>query len=220
MDVAKSMKMSEALFSTAYCAPVSYYACMLRFDKVWIEQHERYVKQTYRNRCVISAANGSMALTIPVEKPAFGKTGIRDIRISDHGDWRHVHWNAIVSAYRTSAYFDDYQEELRPFFSENKYHFLFDLNEDLRQLFCEWIGMPAQVSYTEQAKAQDPKMEDFREIIHPKKDFREIPFYRPQSYWQVFEQKTGFLPEMSILDLVFNTGPESILVLKQSLSFE
>ena len=90
--------MSTAYLSTAYFAPVSYYASFLRYDRIVIEQWCNYTKQTYRNRCHIAGANGLLALSVPIVKPNTIKCPTKDIRISDHGEWRHLHWNAIASA--------------------------------------------------------------------------------------------------------------------------
>ena len=90
--------------SSAYLAPIEYYTKLLAYDKVFIEQHDHYMKQTYRNRCTIAAANGSLALSIPIVKPDTLKCPTKDIRISDHGNWRHLHWNALVSAYNMSPF--------------------------------------------------------------------------------------------------------------------
>ena len=109
--------------TSAYLAPVSYYAKLFAADKAYIERYDNYVKQTYRNRCVIAAADGPLALTIPTEKSDSLKCPMKDIRISDHGNWRHMHWNALVSNYRNSAFFEYYADDFRVFY-EKKYPFL------------------------------------------------------------------------------------------------
>ena len=121
--------------SSSYLAPVQYYSKLYMADDVVIEHHDNYVKQTYRNRCVITGANGPLPLTIPVEKPDAPKAPMRDIRISDHGNWRHLHWNALVSAYRTTPFFEYYEDDFRPFYEE-RWEFLVDFNEALRQKVC------------------------------------------------------------------------------------
>ena len=92
--------------TSAYLAPVEYYVKLLTADKVYIERHDNYVKQTYRNRCVIAAADGPLSLTIPTEKSETLKCPMKDVRISDHGNWRHMHWNAFISNYRNSPFFE------------------------------------------------------------------------------------------------------------------
>ena len=112
------------LLSSAYLAPVQYYTKLMPSKgKVYIEAFDNYIKQTYRNRCIIADANGPLALTIPIEKTYQEKTLMRDIRISDHGNWRHQHWNALEAAYRHTPFFLYYEDNFRPFY-EKKIEFL------------------------------------------------------------------------------------------------
>ena len=205
----------ETIFLTsAYLAPVSYYAKLAHYDKVVIEQHDNYTKQTYRNRCTIAGPEGEIALTIPTEKPHGSKCPMKDIRISDHGNWRHLHWNAISSAYNNTPFFEYYKDDFRPFY-EKKYDFLHDYNEELRELVCSLIDLEPNVTYSEEYKMEFADGEvDFRELIHPKKDFKLAdPEFVAQPYYQVFDTRNGFQPNLSIIDLLFNMGPESLLVL-------
>ena len=102
--------MNTAYISTAYLGPIQLYTKLLAYDQICLETQENYLKQTYRNRCIIAAANGPQALTVPIVKPDTLKCLTKDIRISDHGNWRHLHWNALVSAYRMSPFFEYYEE--------------------------------------------------------------------------------------------------------------
>lgn len=208
--------MTTTYLSTAYFAPVSYYMAMLAHDRIVIEQWCNYTKQTYRNRCHIAGANGVLSLSVPVVKPDTLKCPTRDIRISDHGEWRHLHWNAIASAYGSSPFFEYYQDDIRPFFKK-RYTFLLDFNEAIRQTLCELIGMEPHVEYTARYAQPAPGEADLREAIHPKRNIAEtIPSIHLKPYYQVFAPKYGFLPDLSILDLLMNMGPESILILKES----
>ena len=119
--------MRIAYLSSAYLAPVEYYTKLLEYDKIYVEQHDHYIKQTYRNRCTIAGPDGELALSIPTVKPDTLKCPMKDIRISDHGNWRHLHWNAIESAYNSTPYFEYYKDDFRPFY-EKKYEFLADFN--------------------------------------------------------------------------------------------
>ena len=210
---------SSALLSTAYLAPIQYYAKLYAYPQVMIEQMDHYVKQTYRNRCVIAAPDGPLALTIPTVKPDTEKCPLRDIRISDHGNWRHLHWNALCSAYNHTPYFEYYRDDFAPFYEQKRYTFLVDYNEALMQLVCGLMDLTPQLSRTTTYLAEPPAdVADFRELIHPKRMASEAdPAFRPAPYYQVFQERLGFLPNLSIADLLFNMGPESLLVLKQSV---
>lgn len=205
-----------AYLSSAYLAPIEYYSKLLASDSVYIEQHDHYMKQTYRNRCHIVGPGGIIPLSIPTVKPELLKCPMKDIQISDHGHWRRLHWNAIESAYNNTPFFEYYKDDFAPFY-EKKYTFLFDFNEELRQLICELIDMAPIVKYTSAYQTEFAVGEyDFREIIHPKKDFRMVdPEFKAVPYYQVFEARHGFLPNLSIIDLLFNMGPESLLVLQK-----
>ena len=209
--------MSTALLQTTYFGPIQWYQKLYRHEQTLIEQHDTYQKQTYRNRCVIATANGLQALTVPVEARSEenGKCLVKDIRISDHNQWRRVHWNALQSAYSESPFFDYYADDLRPFF-EKRYDFLIDFNEAIRQKVCELIDIHPSVAYTEEyIPAHAPQlseMDDYREVIHAKHPQPDSDFM-PKRYWQVFERKHGFQPNLSILDLLFNMGTESVFYL-------
>lgn len=206
--------MRIAYLTSAYLAPVEYYNKLLSYDKVYIEQWDHYMKQTYRNRCNIAGPGGIQALSIPIVRPDSPKSPMKDIRISDHGNWRHLHWNAIESAYNNTPFYEYYKDDFRPFY-EKKYTFLADFNEELCRLICGLIDIEADIHRTPAYKTEfDSNEYDFREVIHPKRDaaladteFTAVPYY------QVFEARHGFLPNLSIIDLLFNMGPESLLVL-------
>lgn len=210
-------KINTVFLSSAYLAPVEYYTKLLAYDKVFIEQYDHYMKQTYRNRCTIAAPDGELALSIPTVKPNSLKCAMRDIRISDHGNWRHLHWNAIESAYNHTPFFEYYKDDFRPFY-EKKYEFLIDFNDELCNLICSLIDIQPCIERTTEYRISFAESEkDFRERIHPKKNFKEEDTeFIVLPYYQVFQKKLGFLPNLSIIDLLFNMGPESLLVLSQS----
>ena len=194
--------MKTVFLSSAYLAPVEYYTKLLAYDKVFIEQHDHYMKQTYRNRCTIAAPDGELALSIPTVKPNTLKCPMRDIRISDHGNWRHLHWNAIESAYNHTPFFEYYKDDFRPFY-EKKYEFLADFNEELCRLICSLIDIQPDMERTSEYRTEFT-LEDTA--------------FSPQPYYQVFQERLGFLPNLSIIDLLFNMGPESLLVLQKSIT--
>ena len=211
--------MKTVFLSSAYLAPVLFYKKKPAYEKVFIEQHDHYMKQTYRNRCTIAAPDGKLALSIPTVKPNTLKCPMRDIRISDHGNWRHLHWNAIESAYNHTPFFEYYKDDFRPFY-EKKYEFLADFNEELCRLICSLIDIQPDMERTSEYRTEFTLDEtDFRESIHLKKDFTlEDTAFSPQPYYQVFQERLGFLPNLSIIDLLFNMGPESLLVLQKSIT--
>jgi hypothetical protein len=199
--------------STASLAPVEYYRILACSDEVWIEQQEHFLKQSYRNRYNIATANGIMALSIPVEKSATGKTLIRDTRIAEHGNWQQQHWKAIESAYSSSPFFEFYADDLRPFYVK-KCSFLWDFNLEIQHLITDLIDFEPIIRFTDVYFDESiGGITDLRNEIHPKKkDY--LSGYRP--YYQVFQQKFGFQHNLSIIDLLFNMGNESILFLKNS----
>lgn len=207
--------MKPAYISTAYLGPVQQYSKMFHFPEVRIETSENYLKQSYRNRCIIAGANGPLPLSVPILKPDTLKCLTKDIRISDHGNWRHLHWNAIVSAYNSTPFFEYYEDDFAPFY-EKKYEFLFDFNEELRMLICQLLDIQPQIQYTTSFEADVEN--DFR-WISPKQDIAD-PSFLLKPYYQVFQDKHGFLPNLSIIDLLFNTGNEGILILRDSFVSE
>lgn len=218
--------MTTALLQTTYFGPLQWYQKLRRYDRCLIEQCDSYQKQTYRNRCIIATANGVQALTVPVEhSPELKQVSplTKDLRISDHNQWRRIHWNALQSAYSESPFFEYYADDIRQFF-EKKFTFLIDFNEEIRQTICDLIDIHPNVEYTTEfhypqvpdafggAVAEQNDFVDFRDIIsakHPKPD----DDFKPREYWQVFHRKQGFLSNLSILDLLFCMGPESIYYL-------
>lgn len=200
---------STVLLSSCYLAPIVYFRALARANSAAIEVNDNYQKQSYRNRCHIAGANGRLSLSIPVEKPSSTRCAVKDIRIADHGNWRHLHWHAIVSAYNSTPFFQYYEDDFRPFY-EKRFNFLHDFNEGLRQLVCGLIGIETTVSFTTEYQTTTAQGTlDLREIIHPKKKYGEVI----HPYYQVFSAKHGFIPHLSIVDLLFNMGNESRLYL-------
>lgn len=208
---------SKAYLSSTYLGPIHYYSKLLAYPHLTIEQHDHYSKQTYRNRCLIATAEGIQALTIPTERHSGSKCLMKDVRISSHGNWQHTHWNAIVSAYRHSPFFEYYEDDFHPFY-EKKFNFLFDYNMGLQALVCELIDIEPQLEISsDYLSTNENEVDDYRTMIHPKKNFREDASFKSLPYYQVFQQRHGFQSNLSILDLLFNMGPESLLVLQQSI---
>ena len=204
----------KALLSSTYFGPIQWYQKLNRYDECLIERHESFIKQTYRNRMIIPTTNGPLSLTIPTNHDI--SLSMKDIRISDHANWRHVHWNALLSAYGESPFFEYYQDDIRPFY-EKKYEFLFDFNMETTEKMIELLDIRPKISITEayiQSKElkEEDEIKDFRDAIRPKKPLPDAEF-APKRYYQVYGQKHGFQPNMSILDLLFNEGNEAIFYL-------
>ncbi len=230
------------LLSTAYFPPVSYFAAMaeemeglsdrrdgdssfeLSPSVVYIEACENYQKQSYRNRCRFYAADGVQALSFPiVHEGGTHKLPISEIKVDYSTPWLLQHERAIISAYRTSAYFEYYQDELFEIL-ESRPERLFDLNMNLLKFFIEKTGLCVDLRITEDyskegivisEQGKEAIYDDLREKIHPKRPnaiLAELGLEKP--YFQVFSGKYGFMPDLSIMDLLFNEGPDSILYLK------
>ena len=222
------------LLSTAYFPPVSYFAAMaqdmtglisrrgdggsleLSPSVVYIEACENFQKQSYRNRCRFYAADGVQTLSCPrVHEGGTHKIPISEIKVDYKKPWVLQHERAISSAYGTSAYFEYYQDELFAIL-EAGHERLFDLNMALLNFFIEKTGIKADIRLTDDY-VKDTLHEDLREVIHPKRSntiLRDLSLEKP--YFQVFSGKYGFQPDLSIMDLLFNEGPDSILYLKTS----
>ena len=198
----------DCILSSTYFGPIQWYQKLNRYKVCLIEQHDSFIKQTFRNRCIIATTHGTQALSIPIEH-SNGSQQMRDIRISDHGNWRHLHWYALQSAYGDSPFFDYYVDDIRPFF-ERKWDFLFDFNLAITLTMCQLLDIRPEIRVTE--TYEHLCANDFREVIRPKHPLPDDGF-ESRPYYQVYQQKQGFIPNLSILDLLFNMGNESIVVL-------
>ena len=254
-----------ALLSTTYFGPVQWYQKLNRHRCI-IEQHDNFVKQTYRNRCVIASANGPQTLTVPIERYDGMKCAMRDIRISDHGNWRHLHWQALVSAYGETPFFEYYADDIRPFFEEHRWKYLLDFNLDITHTLCSLLDVRPHLTLSDHYIDADETIcgsgsldgaaaglseafesfggavkglngaaegfggavngldgaaeslgslsacslfVDYRDAIRPKHPLPDTEF-EARPYYQVRAQRHGFLPNLSVLDLLFNEGPEGI----------
>ncbi|WP_372642120.1 WbqC family protein [Ancylomarina sp.] len=208
---------STVLLSTAYFAPIQYYSKLVQFPNVLIEQFENYSKQSYRNRCNIFGANGALALTIPVVKASSKKILTKDVRISYDTDWQKQHWKGIESAYQSSPFYEYYIDDLKKFF-DRRWDFLLDMNLQIQEEICSLIDLDYNIKLTDDYIEDVNQIVDFREGIHPKasKSIVDLSFVSKE-YYQVFSDKKGFIENLSILDLLFNMGPDSLMYLEQSV---
>lgn len=196
----------DMLISTAYFPPILYYSWLLRNHELKVEQFETYPKQSYRNRCNILTANGLQALIVPVIKNSGVKTLSKDIKISYETPWQQLHWRSLKTAYSGSPFFLYYQDELQEFY-KTKAVFLMDMNETIINLInsmMEWEVKIERTAYFEFPN-EVSVLEDKRYSLSPK-DSQKLGL---ESYIQVFSDQFPFVENLSILDLIFNLGPEA-----------
>jgi hypothetical protein len=180
-----------------------------------IEQFDHYTKQTYRNRCRILGANGVINLVVPVVKHHGQKTFMKDVKVDYDTNWQRIHWQSIISSYASAPFFEYMEDSYRPVY-EKRYIFLLDLNIDLLQIALDLLQMPKQVQKTTEFTGGEHGA-DLAEAIHPKKEFHhKRMLFHPAAYHQVFIGRHGFRQDLSIIDLLFNEGPNAVTVLRAS----
>ena len=205
-------------FPITYFGPISWYSRLLRTENWRIDDTEHYVKQTTRNHCLIATANGVQKLTVPVEKPSRNEdrgTRIeplltREVRLSDHGKWRTEHWNAICTAYGESPFFDYYADDLRPFFERRDWEFLFDYDMAIFEKMLELVGIAPKGQGVQEFRSSGVQTIESSTV---NSQLSTVNCQLGGTYWQVYQTRHGFLPDLSILDLLCCMGPEAILYL-------
>jgi hypothetical protein len=204
------------LFPALYNGPLNYYARLVKEREIVLEQYDSYTKQTYRNRCLIMGPNDVITLSIPVRKISGEKSHMRDIRIDYESNWNKIHWRSLVASYASSPFFEYLAEEINPFYNKH-YKYLLDLNQQMMECTLGFLGLDPQVSCSE-VFTPILSEKDIRHFIHPKKNQAvSDPGFLPLEYHQVFSDRLGFRPNLSILDLIFNLGPEALSYLHRCL---
>jgi hypothetical protein len=203
------------VFSTAFFPPVSYLSQCIKKGQFLIETQETYPKQTYRNRCVIATANGTQSLTVPVRKPFGNQTRTAEIKISEAEPWQRLHKRALETAYKASPFYDFYIDDLLPVFDQ-QYKTLIALNDRAFKLILKLLKIDLSYTFTTQYAQSSALAADYRNTFSPKIPFQKNVF--PQ-YYQVYAHKYPFQADLSILDLLFNEGPQSIIYLKNLANF-
>ena len=207
------MQKSSILIELPYLPCIQFFSKIIQ-GKIYLEQCENYSKGSYRNRCHIAGAQGLQVMSIPLKGGKHQQQPIREVQISHETPWVSQHWTAIKSAYGKSPFFEYYVDELTPFFSK-KYELLWDWNWDLLEVIIRLLQIDADIELTEKFhKEMSEEMLDLRNAISPKAH-KALPdaTFSPFRYGQVFEDKNGFIPNLSILDLLFCAGPEASLIL-------
>jgi hypothetical protein len=194
----------KILVSTAYLPPVEYFAVISQAEEVLIEREENYLKQSYRNRCYILSSHGIQLLTVPVYLGSQHKTPIKDIRIDYSKRWQQVHLGAIIASYGSSPYFQYYFENIEKIISR-KVDFLFDLNLELIDSVLRMLRLDSKITCTTDFEPSGESENDFRYKISPKEESH----YSAREYMHVFDSDR-LIHRLSIIDLIFNTGPESL----------
>lgn len=195
---------ANVIVTSAYLPPVEYFSKIIRAKKIFIEAEENYRKQSYRNRCYILTSQGPGHLVVPVFLGSFHKTAVRDIRIDYTRRWQKVHTGALTSAYGSSAFFIYYFGIIEEIILR-RHKYLLDLNMELLAALLEILKTDTEVEYTDTFMPVSNAEGDFRYSIDPKKESS----FRQKEYFQVFRDKHGFVPGLSIIDLLFNMGPET-----------
>ncbi len=195
------------LLSTAYFPPIILFAALTKSAAASLETCETFTKQSYRNRCHIMGPNGLQGLTVPVNKPFGNQTKTSEITLASHSNWKRTHWRAIETAYNTSPFFLFYRDRFHEILFKDHTH-LFVLNQAFINMILGHLGLPVEIGFTKEFEKEPQDVTDLRNIIHPKKPLpNQINF---PVYTQVFNAKHGFIPNLSIIDLLFNEGPASL----------
>lgn len=196
-----------AVFPLFYLPNVEFFKNLQNFkhQTVLIEKEEHYPKQTFRNRTTIASPNGMLYLSIPIKKGSEKHIIFKDIRISNDDNWQRIHWLSLQTSYRSSAYFEFYEDAFAPFYHK-KFEFLFDYNLELLNLILKLIKMPVDYELTTTYEKVYNDLVDLRGNGKP----NQLSSYQNNKYYQVFEDKNGYLNNISILDLLFNQGPQVV----------
>lgn len=200
---------SELLLPTAYLPSLEYMMYVIGTKTAVIELYETWPKQTWRNRCSIMTANGKLDLVIPVSRPDGKCTITKDVCISKHEQWHKKHWRAISAAYKNAPFFMHYSDLLEPFYTNPPAGKLWHFNKQLLQNLLSAIGIHTKLKETT-AYEKEASIPDLRQEMTPKTHRRLRPVADQWPvYYQVFSEKHGFKPNLSIIDLLFNMGPDS-----------
>lgn len=210
------MNQQNKLIPLTYLGPIQLFAHLKDGDEIVIEQHCNYQRKTYRNRCNILDANGPLSLSVPVVNKKNQKILTKDTLIAYDTNWPKQHWRSIVSAYNSSPYFEYYADDFELFY-QKRYESLVEFNHELFKVIIELLELDVTYRLSSEFSDFENQFEDLRTVIHPRNDLSKDPHYKNVAYRQVFAEKHPFAPNLSIIDLLFNKGPESGIVLAESM---
>jgi hypothetical protein len=192
------------IFPLFYLPPIHYFTALKESQgDILLEMHEHFPKQTYRNRASIHSPNGKLDLIVPVERGVLAHRPIKDVRISYEFNWQRIHWLSLQTSYRSSAFFEFYEDDFTPFY-EKKWKFLVDYNQELLSLISRLLKLDFLFTPTTEYKIAETEL-DFRKALHPKVEL----LFSSTPYYQVFEDRNGFIENLSVVDLLFNQGPHA-----------
>ncbi|NNC95648.1 MAG: hypothetical protein HKN92_08805 [Chitinophagales bacterium] len=199
--------MKKVVFPVLYAAPIRYFLLLLQDNEIAFEKHENFVKSSFRNRTYVASPNGALRLTIPIKGGKSKHQKYFDLLIDNTQEWQKNHWQSLTTAYRSSAYFEYYEDDLYMFYHETA-NSLFEFNMKLFEWLIRQLDFDVNFTYTDV----------YNEEIEPdhRKQFKTPVSDSLPPYYQVFEKKTAFIPGLSIYDLLFNLGPEAHSYLKNA----
>lgn len=197
--------MNKIIIHPTYFPNIAHFVGMVKAKEVMFEVEDNFVKQTYRNRTNIYAANGKLVLNIPVIHSQKNRQKYKDVKIFNAEKWQLNHWKSLLSAYRTSPYFEYYEDELLPLF-QKKADYILDFNFKCFEVICNCLQLDLNISKSESFEKNVKSKVDLRFLVNAKKE----QFQNFEKYTQVFCNKHGYIGNLSILDLLFNEGPNTL----------
>ncbi|MGA9324715.1 MAG: WbqC family protein [Salegentibacter sp.] len=208
--------MEKILMHPSYFGAISQYVAMAQAEELIFENEDNYQKQTYRNRMYIYDSNGKLLLNVPIKhKSALGIQGAghqkyKEVQIENEFDWQQQHWRALKASYQTSPFFEFYEDEISPLY-HSEYKFLMDFNYDCMEFAADALQLDLEFEKTSEYILHPENVKDLRPLINAKSGLH----LENERYHQVFEPKHGFIPDLSILDLLFNQGPGALQYLEE-----
>jgi len=201
--------MNSILLHPTYFPNVAHFVSIVKAERLMFEVEDNYQKQTYRNRTYIYGANGKLALNIPVKHSHKNRQLFKDVEIANAENWQALHWKSLQSAYRTSPFFEYYEDDLAPLF-HSKEHYILDFNFKCLEVVFDCLQLERDFSRSEAYQKEFPSGQDLRFLVNARKE-KEIPL---EPYTQVFSNKFAFINNLSILDLLFNEGTNALQYLE------
>lgn len=205
--------MTRVLIETQFLPSLEFFSAIAQAEEIQVEGWEHFVKQSYRNHTFINTTHGVEKLTVPLGSKG-NRTVIKDVTIDNSQNWKKNQWRTIESAYRKSPYYEHYADDLQQIIFSN-HLYLIDLNFDLLSLCLQWLHWKPKLSITQSYQPYAVDCLDLRNVLLSKKPYSTRKFYEPTKYTQVFG--SNFVPNLSLLDLIFCCGPEATRILQSSI---